>query len=70
MPRDSGIGRITKRYKKTFGSDGYIHRLDYGDDFTHVYLSKHINLCTLKKKKKKMPMDGHPDDPVNPHYIS
>ena len=38
---------IRKEHKETFGSDGYVHYLDYGNDFTGVYMSKIIILYTL-----------------------
>lgn len=31
----------TKEHKETFGGDGYIHYLDYGDRFASAYMSKH-----------------------------
>lgn len=31
----------TKQHKETFGGDGYIHYLDYGDGFASAYMSKH-----------------------------
>lgn len=38
---------ITKKHEETFGSEVYFHYLDYGNEFTGVYMSKHIMLCAL-----------------------
>lgn len=39
---------ITKRHKKTFGSDRYDLYLNCGDVFTGVYIWKNFKNCTVK----------------------
>lgn len=40
-------GRITKWQEETFGSDGHVHFLDYGDGFMTVNICQNLSRCTL-----------------------
>lgn len=34
-------------HKETFGDDGYVHYLDFGDSFIWVYMYDKTSNCTL-----------------------
>lgn len=39
-----GGGGITKGCEKTFGSDGFVHYLDYANGFTGVYVCQNLSV--------------------------
>lgn len=47
LPGDGDVGRAGGRdykgYEVNFGNDGYVHSLDYGGDFSGVYLWQHLS---------------------------
>lgn len=47
--KDEWEGMITKGHKETFGDNGYVHSLEYGESFIDIHMSKHIKLHTLNK---------------------
>lgn len=41
-------GRTTKKHKKTFGDEEYVHYLEYGDSFLGIYTSQKLLIIHLK----------------------
>lgn len=45
--RRAGIDTVQKSKKKSFQSDGYVHRLNHVDDFMGTYISQNLTSCSL-----------------------
>lgn len=45
--REEWAGGITKGHKESFAGGGYGHYLDYGDDFTGLYICQNRPNCAV-----------------------
>lgn len=47
LGRKDRKGENTKIFEETFGTEGYVHYLDYRADFTGVYVCQNLSKFTL-----------------------